>query len=361
MRLVFYELKKLLIVEKGILILILCPLCMFLLFFLFPEQKDIRIKASDKQFRLYLEQFYGEDTEEKQRLIREEYTAVTECLGKFADMLTAYQKGELSEEEWMVYSREYERADLKSNAIRIFMETADRFSLINAEKRPWYIYEYSGNTVFTLLGFPDIFLCFGLLFLASKCYTYEADHQILPLLLSMKKGGRILFFTKLLAVLFTGTVTALVGVGLEYLAFYLRGFLHDLNVPIYSISFFSEAAASDLTLKNALLFCFGMRLFGAVTLSIIVFLLSVCIRRGVMLFLFGAVWVLTFFMFGAILGFSWGYLLEAGLNAPSRFLILCEGDRSGFLSITLLIRAVIMAVLLCINARKRINPAYFAK
>ena len=60
-----YELKKTLINQKGIWILLACLVLKFVLLAVFPEQKDGRILLTQRQYDKYLVQLQGENTPEK--------------------------------------------------------------------------------------------------------------------------------------------------------------------------------------------------------------------------------------------------------------------------------------------------------
>ena len=227
------ELKKLILVQKGLLILAVCLLLKVLCLSIVPEQKDYRISLSQKQYDNYLVQLHGENTDEKTEWILTDYENGLDTISQFADMEKQYRSGKLSDEAWQDYLKRYETAKLHQNSSEIFAEKAEQFAAQSAELPPaHYIYEYGWQTVYTLLQFPDIFLLFGLLLLSAQCFSMEAAGGMLPILLAARDGRKRLFRAKLLALLTVGLGTTLIDGGLEVLVFYLRGFLNDGGAPI---------------------------------------------------------------------------------------------------------------------------------
>lgn len=274
------ELKKILTHQKGILILAVCLLLKTLLLGFFPEQKDQRIRLSQKQYDKYLAQLYGENTEEKLEYILTEYQTCRETKDQWDLMQTRYKAGKLTEEAWKEYCDAYTYAELHINSAGIFAEKAKQFADQPQELPPaHYIYEYGWQTVYTLLQFPDIFLPFGLLLLAAQSFSLEASGGMLPVLLAARDGRRRLFWAKLLALLTVGLLATLLGGGLEVLVFYLRGFLNDGGVPVYSVSAMTNCRL-NLSLAQGYALCFGLRLAATLLFMALVYGLPVWLRSA---------------------------------------------------------------------------------
>lgn len=272
------ELKKLLISYKGILILAVCLILKLLLVGFFPEIKDNRIRLSQLQYDAYLAQLHGENTAEKSEFILTEYATCRETKDQFQTMKNLHEAGELSEEEWEEYCDAYAYAELHINSAGIFAEKAEQFAEQSKKLPPaHYIYEYGWQTVYTLLQFPDIFLLFGLLLLAAQCFSVEAAGGMLPVLLAARDGRKRLFRAKLLALLTVGLGTTLLGGGLEVLVFYLRGFLHDGGVPIYSVSVMTDCRL-NLSLMQGYALCLGLRLAATLLLIALAYGLSIWLK-----------------------------------------------------------------------------------
>lgn len=273
------ELKKLLISYKGILILAVCLILKILLLGFFPEMKDNRIRLSQKQYDKYLVQLHGENTEEKSEFILTEYATCKETKDLFQSMKDLHEAGELSEAEWEDYCDAYAYAELHINSAGLFAEKAEQFAEQSKKLPPaHYIYEYGWQTVYTLLQFPDIFLLFGLLLLTAQCFSVEASGGMLPVLLAARDGRKRLFGAKLLALLTVGLGATLLGGGLEVLVFYLRGFLNDGGVPIYSVTAMTNCRL-DLSLVQGYALCLGLRLAATLLFIALAYGLSIWLKN----------------------------------------------------------------------------------
>ena len=273
-----FELKKTLINQKGIWILILCLLLKLVLLQVFPEQKDSRIKLTHKQYDKYLVQLQGENTPEKSKWILEEYAHFLYIKGLQQQMRDAYAAGELSEDEWKTYGEELNQAELKMNSAGIFAEKAEQFAAQPEDVPPaHYIYEYGWQTVYTLLQFPDIFLLFGLLLLTAQSFPTETQSGMLMVLLSARNGRKQLYRAKLWNLLTICAVAFIVFAGAEWAMFEHQGWVNDRNVPIYSITIFAECPV-DMTLMEGYLQCLWIRFLGTVCFVVLMFGLSVYLR-----------------------------------------------------------------------------------
>lgn len=275
------EVKKILLVRKGLLLLAVCLLAKLLLLGVFPEMKDGRISLSQNQYNKYLRELYGESTPEKNAWVIGDYARCLETINQRETMEGKYARNEISEETYREYTENLNLAYLHRNAAQIFSEKAAQFEEQNENTTPaWYLYEYGWQTIFSLQQFPDIFLLLGLLLLAAQSFTSESAAGILPVLLSAKNGKSRLFFAKLLALLFVGLIAALVFGGAEVLVFHLRGWSNDARAPIYSVSLMAKCRLS-LSLGAGYGAALLIRLYVSLLFSAVVYGLSVWLRNPI--------------------------------------------------------------------------------
>lgn len=326
MRLWRFELKKLLYNQKGILILLVCLLLKALVFTSLPEMKDERIKLSQKQYDKYLHQLYGENTPEKSAFIISEYMECKELQDMSKKMQQDYSAGFISDEQWEDYSKKLNEACLHENAAKIFSEKAEQFMFLDSRlPPPHYIYEYGWQTIFSLQLFPDAFFLFGILLLTAQCFSMEAAGGMLPILLSAKNGKRQLFFAKLLALLTICSVFALLNGLLETTVFYLRGFMNDSGVPLYSISLFAKESPLQVTLLQGYILSFLVRSITAIAFCILFFGVSIWLRNSMHLIFAGVCTLLVPLLFSAS---TFLLFTHTGLLSGSRMLQLL--GKSGF-------------------------------
>lgn len=273
-----YELKKTLINQRGIWILLACLVLKIVLLSVFPEQKDSRILLTQKQYDKYLAQLQGENTTQKSDWILTEYADFKQTKSMYGDMQEAYSSGNLTEEEWKTFTEAYTEAELKLNSAAIFAEKAEQFLEQPGDvPTAHYIYEYGWQSVYTLLQFPDVFVLFWILLLTSLSLPSEYMSGMLPVLLSCRNGRRQLYLAKLGTLLTVCIISCALFGGMEWTAFQYRGWMNDGNVPLYSISIFAECTL-DMTLLEGYWLTQMMRLVGTVLFTVLLFGLSVWIR-----------------------------------------------------------------------------------
>lgn len=273
------ELKKTLLNQKGIWVLLVCLVLKLVFLSAFPEQKDARILLSQKQYDKYLLQLHGEDTLEKSTWIISEYEHFKQVKGMQSQMQTQYAKGEITEAQWRCYTDELNQAELKLNSAAIFAEKAQQFSEQTEELSPaHYIYEYGWRTVYTLLRFPDVFLLFPLLLMVAQSFPAEGMSGMLPVLLSCRNGRRKLYRAKLLSMLTVCAAACAVFSGLEWAVLACRGWLNDAAAPLYSITIFAECPL-ELTLMQGYGLCLVIRFLVTAGFVVLVFGVSVWVQN----------------------------------------------------------------------------------
>lgn len=121
------EMKKTLMTQRGIWVLLVCLVLKLAFLCAFPEQKDRRIVLSQKQYDKYLDQLYGENTREKSDWILAEYKTCKEVKDSQEAMQGKYARGELTDAQWEAYTQALTQADLHINSAQIFAEKAEQF------------------------------------------------------------------------------------------------------------------------------------------------------------------------------------------------------------------------------------------
>ena len=316
-----YELKKVLFTHKGLLILLVCLVLKSVFCVLMPELKDTRIALSHVQYDRFLARFSGADSTEKQVMINEEYRNCVELIDSRDDMTRKYSRGEITEEEWNEYAERLSRAEIQINALTIFKEKADQF----IEQEVWmlpkahYMYEYGWQTVFSTHLLPDLFLLAGLLFLAARCFSFEAEDGMLPILLTASRGRGQLCAAKLEVLALTAAITCGIGTLTEMLVFKNRGFLEGCSAPIYSITLFAEETAFDFSLGAGYALSMLIQGLTTVVLVLVIFALSLKIRSTVrLIFISAAILILGYLSRAVSMAFF--AFTPTGLLSGSAFL-----------------------------------------
>ncbi len=273
-----YELKKTLINQKGIWILIACLLLKLIVLNVYPEQKDSRIKLSQRQYDKYLAQLQGENTPEKAEWILTQRDSFQQIISQQKIMQEAYGADEISDQEWEEFCKASVEAELKINSATIFAEKAEQF-IIQPEELPTahYIYEYGWQSVFALQKFPDIFLLSGILLLSAQSFPAEAQNGMMPVLLAARNGRLKLYRAKLGMLLGVCAAAFAVFAAVEWAVFQQRGWMNDGNVPMYSITVFAKCPL-NMSLLEGYVQCLWVRLLTAMAFTALMFGLSAYLR-----------------------------------------------------------------------------------
>ena len=275
------EMKKALMTQKGLLILVICIFLRLLTAAAMPELKDDRIKMSQKQYDRYLAVLHGANTPEKSEFIISERDRCESVKAAQTSMEMRHMEGALSEEEWGEWQDELERAYLHENSAKLWAEKAEQFAGQDAALPPaHYFYEYGWQTIFFLLSIPDALTALAFVFLAAQSIGAERSFGMLSILLTAKEGRGRLYAAKLMAMLVICLVAGLTGTALETAVFAIRGFLREGSIPIYSATFFATNCPLRLSLWQGYLVIEATRVFGTLCLAAFTFGLSAWIRKA---------------------------------------------------------------------------------
>lgn len=238
-----YELSKVLFSFRGLWMIVIFIVLKAILLFILPEIKDSRIALSQNQYDKVLATIEGETTEEKERYIEDTYHQYQAVAAKFTDNMNAYLNGQMSEEEWSSYSKEYREASLYENAYSIFMDKVKQFRALqpyNELPPPAYFYEYGWDSMFTYLSYPDPLFLLLVLILSMQMIAPELSSGAMNLILTTKNGRKPLFFAKLKGLLLLLCPLAVVSTLGEAGILSARFSLTDGHWPIYSITSYSS-------------------------------------------------------------------------------------------------------------------------
>ncbi len=284
-----YELRKMVLTQKGWIVLLLCLAANLALVWVLPEQKDNRIKLSQKQYDVYLEQLIGPATLEKEAFIIAEKERFDAVLNKYGVMTAHYQAGEITHDELMDFIREYEEAKVKSSAIGIFHEKVSEFSELKEYlnlRPPEYFYEYGWKSVFTFYGYPNVFLLLIALFVASQVFGNEYASGMANILRVTKQGRAPLFLSKMAVSIAVLAAAGFLATLSEILVMSGKGWLRTPDVPLYSVSSFAGIPL-EISVFGGLAQIWFFRCAGVLLFCLLIAGLSVLLKNPIFTFFTG--------------------------------------------------------------------------
>lgn len=200
------EFYKLLISQKGILIVILL-LCALILQ---TDVTEVQHSGSQKLYYDFMERFIGVPNEQSQQEIVELSETITTIDKEYETKTRMYEKGDLSADEYIAIVQK----DQLFAQDRIFLEQIQKqteyLQNLSTERNisGWYINMYSythllreGDTLWNL------FLMLGILLLGSSAFSAEKKYGMIPIIRGCYAGRSEFFIYKVKAVL---TITLLI-------------------------------------------------------------------------------------------------------------------------------------------------------
>lgn len=272
-KLMLYELYKVLFSYKVILLTIVILIIKTVVVCILPELRDYRINLSGNQYRRVLEELAGETSAEKEQYIFEMHQSYQSVLEKYNDNMNLYLSGRMDEKAWNEYSNEYSEALLYSNAYSIFNDKARDFaSFREAYKLPLqgYFYDYGWNSIFTYMSFPDPILCIYAIILGIQFFCPEFSSGAIQIALTAKNGRRPWFISKLISILALLLSTALINMVIEIAVFSSRFYLEEGHWPLYSVDLYVSDPI-NLNLNQALMLLIIIRHIGFLLTGLLAF------------------------------------------------------------------------------------------
>ena len=300
MKLFLFELRKTILIQKGWIIILACLIANPAVLFFFPEQKDSRIQLSQRQYDIYLEQLIGPATVEKEIFIYEERDRINSIIEQYGIMLSLYESGEISYDEFWSFIDEYEDAKLKSSAIGIFYEKVLQFHELKDFPDllpPEYFYEYGWKSVFTYYTFPSVFLLLIAALIGVQSFGSEYVSGMLNILRVTKKGRTSLFASKILVILFILVLSAVSSTLGEFYILNAKGWLNNPDIPIYSVANFTGVPL-EISLFAGLIQIWLIRAVGLFLFGIVISCLSILLKNPVFAFFTGTGIILIPYIIG---------------------------------------------------------------
>ncbi|MDR2569071.1 MAG: hypothetical protein LBD23_02075 [Oscillospiraceae bacterium] len=311
MRLVFYELFKILFTRKGLLLIAVFILAKFLLLSFIQEELDTRIVISRYQYDYYLNILHGKTSLEKERFIIDENEMHINIISMFEEMQDKYVNDELESREWTDFIITYEESLIKQSALSIFLEKAEQFAKLRdidsqADIEPYFFYEYGWKTVFNYFSYPDFILILPLIIISSAVFNSDLEHGITPILRSAKNGRGVLFITKVAAFVVIAAFLSIISGVLEIIIFNSRFALPETGVPIFSVATFAKTPIRISVLQGQIIIML-MRFVGAVLFGLQCIAFSIMLRNMVLSMFASAMYFLLPILLGSLLPIA-GYL-----------------------------------------------------
>ena len=236
MELFTFELKKMLMKRRGLLLITL--------FFLFrlgslvlldsPANRDLELYRED--YRFYLSKVEGPVTRDTAALLDEISQKIAEAGVELPKLYNSFYDGNLTREELLVQAAPYvERLEHKHG----FQLLYDQFIYAREDpERRYLLYDNGWNGLLAEGRLDVMFVSLLLLIITPMfCYEYQCSMDVLNL--TTQKGGRRLTMIKLLLAAGVVTILSLLNSTLEYAFYGVRYGLPHGDYPLQSLPCYS--------------------------------------------------------------------------------------------------------------------------
>lgn len=297
MRDFLFEIKKVLIYQRGVWFIPLLMLLKIASIAMLDHGADFGVETHKEEYLFYLEQVKGPMTEETQHFLRNESEKIASAKINLENLYMDYYNGVIynqvmSEAELDALSRPFEEQIEKERGFQLIH---DQYMYIreNPENRYFiYINGWNGLLAHERLDLPMLFL---LLLLITPLFCHEYESKMDTILLSSKKGRVTLVLKKILLAFGLVTVLSLLFTLFEYGYFHFKYGLTDGHYPIQSLEYF-DSSLKNVSLLGAFIRVSLYKLFGYLSFTAIIMFVSIYTQKTILtLFISTAAILLPYF------------------------------------------------------------------
>ena len=283
-----YELKKILLCQRGLLYIALVLLLGTVWLSASDSPADSAMEQYKDEYEWYLEKVKGYCSEESALYLEQEAGQIAEAKENQSALLENYYDGKISESEYKKESSDIEKILEHQNGFEVIYQQY-LYVCENTENRCFL--QTNGWTGLLGKGTLNFILFLGILLLATPAFCSEYSCQMDALLLTSREGRKSALYKLLIligAVLFLSFGISL----MEYGFYRFRYGLPDGDYPIQSIRYFADSS-KDISLLQGYVSIGLLRMFGGVFLALLLMFLSVLTKRYAVTLLTGAVSVIV--------------------------------------------------------------------
>ena len=288
MRVFTYELKKIMLFQKGLLYIIAFLLISTLWLVVADTPQDSAMEQYRNEYEWYLEKLEGACTDEAAAFLEQEAAAIAEANSTRRNLLEQYYGGEITEEQYGQKSADLDAITEHENGFEVVYQ---QYLYVCENKDNHYFLQtngWSGLFSNSTLDFP-LFLV--VLLLATAVFCSEYSCQMDALILTSKEGLKSTRYKLLIivaSVLSLCILTALI----RYAFFAIKYGLPCGDYPIQSIANFGTSM-KELSLLEGYIAITALRCLGYVSFSVLLLLASVLVKKYALTVLLGAVTTLV--------------------------------------------------------------------
>lgn len=275
MSLLFYEMKKMFIYKKGILLISIVIILEILNLIIIDTPRNPEIEVNYSQYNYYLDKLKGPHSDKVEQFFLDESKRMSDAKITLNKVYNDYYNGDILEQEFLSLSEPLE--DILQNEVG--------FNLIFEQNM--YVRENPINRYFIftngwdgLLSNESIDLLFFMLILVLVtpvfCAEFKSEMNLLHV--TVKKGNKIHILTKICMVLVTVIVLSIVLSLIKYGFYQVKYGLENGHYPLQSLEYFSTSN-KNITLLSAFIWISIFKTFGYMIFAVTIMFFSVVMKN----------------------------------------------------------------------------------
>lgn len=270
-----YEIRKMFWHQKGLWLILLYFVLSIAGLLLFDTPANPEIEQNKAAYDTYLQQVEGKCTDGTEAFLSKEAERIAEANSKLQNLYDDYSNGKLTEQELtsqvagagetVRYQKGFELVFEQYNGVQE-----------NKENR-WFLYTngWDGLLSHDSLNLPFVLL---LLLLITPVFCQEYESGMNELIMTEPKGAKRQALRKVVLVVLVACALCLLDSGMRFLFFALKYGLPHGDYPLQSLSYFATSTRKA-TLLGAFLKISCGKLFGSLSLAVLILFVSACVRK----------------------------------------------------------------------------------
>lgn len=270
-----FESRKMFRHQKGLWLILLYFVLSFAGLLIFDVPMNNEVERNRDAYNHYLHQVEGKCTAETESLLSKEAQRISKANSELQRLYGDYYDGKLAEKEFTSQIAAAEETVRFQKGFELLYEQYNGIRE-NTENR-WFLYTNGWNG---LLSHDSLELLFVLLLLLliTPVFCQEYENKMDELIMTEPKGARYHAMQKIILVVLVVCTLCILNSGMRYVFYEWKYGLPHGNYPLQSLSYFA-ASTREATLIGTFLEVSFSKLFGSLSLAILILFVSVCVKK----------------------------------------------------------------------------------
>ncbi|MGE7997841.1 DUF5050 domain-containing protein [Lysinibacillus sp. NPDC093190] len=275
MSLLFYEMKKMFLYQKGLLMISLFFIINIGIIMIFDTPKNQELEINSSQYSYYLDQVNGPYSDELEQFFTNESNRISDAKVALNKIYNDYYDGNISENEFNTLSGPLENKVKNESGFNLIFK---QYMFIKEKPENRYFLSTNGWDGLLSNDRIDFLFLLLLLILVTPVFCSEFTSEMDVIHLTVKKGAKLHTFTKISLVLMTVIILSLLTSLIRYGFFQVKYGLENGDYPLQSLAYFATSQ-KKITLFSTFLWTSVIKTFGNLSFSVVIMFCSVWIKK----------------------------------------------------------------------------------